>query len=160
MIAAVPPLRPIPLAFGAALAMFALGVLDMAAARDSFVCEGETCVLNKERLFGVLTGPSRRVEIRARDVKRFEPGPAEMRTGLAYVTIGVGVEDEHAELSVDGAAAVTARRFFESPSGRLAFEGRRRSRFFPFAAILGGLAVASFVAAWGRRGRGSAVRES
>jgi hypothetical protein len=59
-------------------------------------------------------------------------------------------EDETVNLRfhLDAAGAGDARRYFAEPKGKLELVGPRRTRDYPFAALMLGLAAAAFLAAF------------
>ena len=129
---------------GFAILAFAGIVLNFSLERDTLTCDPSRCVADCERVLA-LGGPSGPREFRPKDVKRFELMTAQMRYGSIWIIEIEGQDDIVLRLVMDETQAYDLRRWFPDPSGRVAFEGPRSARNYPFVAILLGLAVGAFI---------------
>lgn len=138
--------------FGVGLLLFGLVILNRCVASDSLVCDGETCSLDRKVPvpFGALQ-PFHRT-VRAQDIKSLEAMSYEAKSGDTeyLVTYRGDGQDETVNLRfhLDARGAGDARRYFSEPKGRLELVGPRRTRDYPFAALMLGLSAAAFLAAF------------
>lgn len=138
--------------FGIALLVFGLVILNRCLASDSLACDESTCVIERKVPvpFGSLQAFRRTA--RPQDIEKLESMTYEAKSGDTeyLVTYRSGAEREtvNLRLRLDARGEGEARRFFAEPRGRLALEGPRRTRDYPFAAMLLGLATAAFLAAY------------
>lgn len=142
---------------GAAFLVFAFFVLNGALARDSLTCERDRCVVDRHRFVSAGSSPRYHLAFRPADVTAFESGQGEAKSGDYDTVLTIA---EHGDVAlrlrgVDKHAAYDARRWLQNPTGRLALEGPRRARDYPFVAILTALGLACFaiVSMHGRRDR-------
>lgn len=138
--------------FGVAIAIFGLVILNRCLSSDSLVCEEGACVLERKVPvpFGSLQAFRR--EMRAQDIAKLEAITTEVKSGdteylVTYKSNGVD-EVVNIRFHLDAGGAGDARRYFAEPKGRLALEGPRRTRDYPFAGMVLGLAFAAFYAAY------------
>lgn len=137
---------------GVAFALFGAIVLNGAVARDTLTCEPDRCVADRYR-WVAYGGPSGRREFAPRSVRSLTvatrtAGPG----GHEWVFEIAGEDDLAIRLRIDDAQAYDLRRWFDSPAGSISFEGPRRTRDYPFAAILGAVALGAFLVAITRGG--------
>lgn len=138
--------------FGVAIAIFGLVILNRCLSSDSLVCEEGACVLERKVPvpFGSLQAFRR--DMRAQDIAKLEQVTTEAKSGdseylVTYKSNGVD-EVVNIRFHLDERGAGDARRYFADPKGRLALVGPRRTRDYPFAAMVLGLAFAAFLAAY------------
>jgi hypothetical protein len=129
-----------------AFLLFAAIVLNSSIERDSLSCEPARCVADRER-FVAFSGPSGPREFRPQDVKKVEVVAKQMRYGSVWLFEIAGQDDLVLRLVMDDTQAYDLRRWLEAPTGRVAFEGPRATRNYPFVALLCGLAAAAFIVA-------------
>lgn len=138
--------------FGVGLAIFGLVVLDRSLARDTLVCDEGACVLDRD--LPVPLGAQQRFHrlVRATDIKKLEAISTDAKSGDTeyLLTLRGEGEDEMVNLRfhIDARGEGDARRYFAEPKGKLALEGPRRSRDYPFAAMMLGLSASAFIAAY------------
>ena len=141
--------------FAIALGIFGAVVLNRSLARDALTCEEGACTLERSVPIPFGSLQSFRRTVSARDITKLEAVGSDVKTGDTdyVITYRAGTDEETANLRLrlDTRGAYDARRYFQDPKGRLALEGPRRARDYPFAAFLFGLSALLVFLAWKQR---------